>query len=77
MTFSVWPASLSGPRLSLASTSNVTEPSSATVAVSALAVGASFTSVTVTETVAGAESTEPSLATNVKLSGPKSSPFGV
>ena len=36
----------------------------------ALAVGGSFTGVTVNETVAGAESTWPSFTLKVKLSGP-------
>ena len=52
VTVSVWPDSLAGPVLSLASASTSTSPSSATVAASSPAVGASLTSVTVTETVA-------------------------
>src|SRR5205823_15045927 len=43
--------SLAGPALSLAAASIATEPSSATVAVSGLAVGASLTSVIVIEIV--------------------------
>ena len=62
VTVSVWLPSLSGPVTSFARTAIVTEPSSATVAVSALAVGASFTSVTVTVTVVASLS-PPSLST--------------
>ena len=52
VTVRVWPDSLAGPVLSLARTLVVTEPSSATVAVSLTASGVSLTSVTVTLTVA-------------------------
>src|SRR5205085_1009921 len=48
----VWVASLAGPGESLCRTFTFVEPSSATVARSAWATGGSFTSVTVTETVA-------------------------
>src|SRR5438270_11169722 len=50
-TCTIWLDSLAGPALSLAAASIATEPSSATVAVSGLAVGASLTSLTVTVTV--------------------------
>ena len=59
MIVSAWVASLAGPFESLGRGSKVSEPSSATVVVSLTAVGASFTSVTVIETVARFESAVP------------------
>src|SRR5438552_18393905 len=80
----VWVDSLAGPGESLARTFTLVEPSSATVARSAWATGGSFTSVTVTETVAVSqlESGEPlgvpsSHTLSVKLSEQLKSALGV
>ena len=63
VTVIVWPLSFAGPALSLAKTLIVVAPeSSATVAESFMASGASFTALMVTSTSAALESTVPSLA---------------
>ena len=51
--------------------------SSSVVTLCAEAIGASFTALTVIETVAGAESTVPSFTMKVKLSLPLKFAFGV
>src|SRR2546425_502565 len=68
--FSVWLLSLLGPGVSLARTWTLTEVSSAVVALSLFATGASLTAVTVRVTVATLLSAVPSLALYVKLSVP-------
>ena len=65
------------PSTSVPAKVRLVEPSSATVTVWAVATGASFTALTVIETVAAAEPTVPSFTVNVKLSLPAKFSFGV